>query len=83
MEPNTLTARLPTLVEVEIPTPAVGSPAANMRIDFTFSDTISGYVVDFMPTEKAFILATTDGRQYKLNLIMTTYARRVGNRKEP
>lgn len=56
---------------------------ANMRIDFTFTDTISGYVVEFIPSEKAFILQTSDGRQFKLYLITSTYARTARNLDEP
>lgn len=55
---------------------------ANMRIDFSFSDTISGYIVDFFPSEKAFTLQTSDGRQFKLYLITSTYARAVRNLNE-
>ena len=54
-----------------------------MNLDFTFSDTIAGYVLEFQPQERWFILETSDGRQFKANLIASTYARSVRNITEP
>jgi mannose/cellobiose epimerase-like protein (N-acyl-D-glucosamine 2-epimerase family) len=54
-----------------------------MNLDFTFSDTIAGYVQEFQPQERWFIIETSDGRQFKVNLIASTYARSVRNITEP
>lgn len=54
-----------------------------MKIDFTFSDTIAGYIVEFNPEEKYYVVETPDKRQFKLNLIASTYARSVQNLGEP
>lgn len=54
-----------------------------MKIDFTFSDTIAGYVVNFNPEEKYYVVETPDKRQFKLNLIASTYAKSVQNLGEP
>ena len=52
-------------------------------MDFTFSDTIAGYVVDFDPHTRSFGLRTTDGRQFRVRLTTTTYAEIVRNLDEP
>lgn len=54
-----------------------------MNIDFTFTDTIAGYVFAYHPQERWFILETSDKRQFKVNLIASTYARTVRNLNEP
>ncbi|GAA4412256.1 hypothetical protein GCM10023187_39070 [Nibrella viscosa] len=54
-----------------------------MNVDFTFSDTIAGYIVDFNPEEKYYVVETPDKRQFKLNLIASTYAKNVRNLGEP
>ena len=56
--------------------------SAPMKIDFTFSDTISGYVVEFSRADRAFILETSDGRRYRENLTASAYARTVRNLDE-
>jgi len=45
------------------------------KIDFTFSDTIGGYVTHFNRHERSFGISTSDGRQFKAHLTPTTYAR--------
>ncbi|TDB64017.1 AGE family epimerase/isomerase [Arundinibacter roseus] len=54
-----------------------------MNLDFTFSDTIAGYVLEFQPQERWFLLETSDKRQFKVNLIASTYARTLRNLTEP
>ncbi len=53
------------------------------NIDFTFSDTIGGYVSYFNRTERSVQLTTSDGRQYKGYLTPTTFARIAQNLNEP
>ncbi|OIN60656.1 AGE family epimerase/isomerase [Arsenicibacter rosenii] len=53
-----------------------------MKLNFTFSDTIAGYIVSFTPAERSFVVETSDKRQFKLNLIPSTYARSVRNLDE-
>jgi len=52
-------------------------------IDFTFSDTIAGYVIDFDSGSRSFGLRTTDGRQFRVRLTTTTYAEVLRNLGEP
>lgn len=54
-----------------------------MKIDFTFSDTIAGYVTHFNRTERTVGLSTSDGRQFKGMLTATTFARISQNLEEP
>jgi hypothetical protein len=39
-----------------------------MKPDFTFSDTLAGYVIDFNATERWFTVETSDKRVFKVNL---------------
>ena len=52
-------------------------------MDFTFSDTIAGYVQDFNPHGRSFGLRTTDGRSFRVRLTATTYAEVIRNLGEP
>lgn len=45
------------------------------KINFTFSDTIAGYVTHFNRQERSFGISTSDGRQFIAHLTPTTYAR--------
>jgi mannose/cellobiose epimerase-like protein (N-acyl-D-glucosamine 2-epimerase family) len=53
-----------------------------MKIDFTFSDTIAGYVTEYQPQEKWFTLKTSDGRSFKVNMTPSLYARYTRNLTE-
>jgi mannose/cellobiose epimerase-like protein (N-acyl-D-glucosamine 2-epimerase family) len=53
-----------------------------MDINFTFSDTIAGYVTGYNAQERWFTLETSDKRPFKINLIASTYARGVQNLTE-
>jgi len=53
-----------------------------MNIDFTFSDTIAGYVSDFNEQTRTFSLTTSDGRKFNVNMISSTYARYSRNLHE-
>ncbi len=53
-----------------------------MKIDFTFSDTIGGYVTHFNRVERSVGISTSDGRQFKGVLTPTTYARISQNLEE-
>lgn len=53
-----------------------------MDINFTFSDTIAGYVTDFNLSERTFKLKTSDSREFKAYLADTCYARYVRNLNE-
>lgn len=54
-----------------------------MDINFTFSDTIAGYVTDFSLRDQAFKLKTSDDREFLINLMPNTYARFARNLGEP
>ncbi len=53
-----------------------------MKIDFTFSDTITGYVTHFNRAERSVKISTSDGREFKGILTATTYARLTQNLEE-
>ncbi len=53
------------------------------KIDFTFSDTVAGYVTHFDRKERSFGMSTSDGRQFKAFLTPTSYARCTQNLDEP
>jgi mannose/cellobiose epimerase-like protein (N-acyl-D-glucosamine 2-epimerase family)/anti-anti-sigma regulatory factor len=53
------------------------------EMDFTFSDTIAGYVIDFDRDSRTFGLKTTDGRQFRVQLTSMTYAEVLRNLGEP
>lgn len=53
------------------------------KIDFSFSDTIAGYVTHFDAGKGVFGLKTTDGREYQAKLTDTTYAKLARNLGEP
>ncbi|MDX1976786.1 MAG: AGE family epimerase/isomerase [Pseudanabaenaceae cyanobacterium bins.68] len=55
----------------------------NPSIDFTFSDTIAGYVTKYDPDTKTFDLKTTDGREFSGKLTDTTYAKLARNLGDP
>lgn len=52
------------------------------HMNFTFSDTIGGYVTYFNRSEKAFGIKTSDGREYKAYLSPTTWGRIAQNLEE-
>jgi len=53
------------------------------KIDFSFSDTITGYVTHFNRAEMTFGISTSDGRQFTAKLTPTVYARITQNLNEP
>jgi mannose/cellobiose epimerase-like protein (N-acyl-D-glucosamine 2-epimerase family) len=53
-----------------------------MDINFTFSDTIAGYVTDFSLSERSFKLRTSDNREFKAYLTGNCYARYTRNLNE-
>ena len=53
-----------------------------MEINFTFSDTIAGYVTDFNLKERSFSLKTSDNREFKACLTDNCYARYARNLNE-
>ncbi|MBF0606887.1 MAG: AGE family epimerase/isomerase [Candidatus Magnetobacterium sp. LHC-1] len=46
-----------------------------MSIEFTFSDTIAGYVTGFNNLERWYMVRTSDSREFKVYLTPTTYGR--------
>jgi len=54
-----------------------------MNIDFTFSDTIAGYVTGFNSVERWFTVMTSDRREFKIYLTLNTFGRMVYNLGEP
>ena len=53
------------------------------QINFTFSDTIAGYVTKFDKQADTFGLRTTDGREYAVKFAPGTYAWIANNLEEP
>ncbi|MEL7586395.1 MAG: AGE family epimerase/isomerase [Prolixibacteraceae bacterium] len=53
-----------------------------MEINFTFSDTIAGYVTDFKLKDRRFSLNTSDGREFRICLSDNCYARYARNLNE-
>lgn len=53
------------------------------QVNFSFSDTITGYVTHFNRTEKCFGLKTSDGREFQAYLTPTTFGRITQNLEEP
>lgn len=53
------------------------------QFNFTFSDTIAGYVTAYDNKKNAFGLRTTDGREFTVNLTNATYAELIRNLDEP
>lgn len=52
-------------------------------VQFTFSDTVSGYVTGFDRETECFTLRTSDGREFRARLTPTTFARIAQNLDEP
>ncbi|MBC7645591.1 MAG: AGE family epimerase/isomerase [Pseudopedobacter sp.] len=52
-------------------------------LNFTFSDTIAGYVTSFDANTRTFVLKTTDGREFTAALKPQTYAYLMRNLGEP
>ncbi len=53
------------------------------QLNFTFSDTIAGYVTTFDANARTFGLKTTDGREFTVTLKAQTYAYLMRNLGEP
>jgi mannose/cellobiose epimerase-like protein (N-acyl-D-glucosamine 2-epimerase family) len=53
------------------------------RIDFPFSDTIAGYVMDVDRERQGFRVRTSDDREFRIRLKPNTYAQIVRNLGEP
>jgi mannose/cellobiose epimerase-like protein (N-acyl-D-glucosamine 2-epimerase family) len=53
------------------------------QIDFTFSDTIAGYVVSYDRTSDSYVVKTSDDREYTIKLKGTTYAMLARNLGDP
>jgi mannose/cellobiose epimerase-like protein (N-acyl-D-glucosamine 2-epimerase family) len=53
------------------------------HINFTFSDSIMGYVVSFDEAKRQFVIKTTDEREYTVQLKGQTYAYLTRNLGEP
>jgi anti-anti-sigma factor len=53
------------------------------KMDFTFSDTIAGTVIDYRADEDTFTLRTMDGRDFDVKLTSQTYAEVVRNLGQP
>src|SRR5690554_1869427 len=53
-----------------------------MDINFTFSDTIAGYITEFNQDERTFSLKTSDNRVFKASIADNCYARYPRNLNE-
>jgi mannose/cellobiose epimerase-like protein (N-acyl-D-glucosamine 2-epimerase family) len=54
-----------------------------MKIDFTFSDTIAGYITHYNPDKPSFGIRTSDNRDFEVFLTPSTYGRIMQNLGEP
>lgn len=52
-------------------------------IDFTFTDTVAGYVTKFEGDKDSYTVKTSGGREYQIKLKKNTYAQLVRNLEEP
>jgi mannose/cellobiose epimerase-like protein (N-acyl-D-glucosamine 2-epimerase family) len=55
----------------------------NNSVDFTFSDTIAGYVSSFDEKADTFAIRTTDAREFSVKLKSNTYAQVMRNLEQP
>jgi mannose/cellobiose epimerase-like protein (N-acyl-D-glucosamine 2-epimerase family) len=62
-----------------LPSSELSADTPNTNIDFSFSDTIAGYVRRFNRRERSFVLQTSDGREYEVFLTPTTFGRITQN----
>jgi mannose/cellobiose epimerase-like protein (N-acyl-D-glucosamine 2-epimerase family) len=62
-----------------LPSSELGADTPNTNIDFSFSDTVAGYVRRFNRRERSFVLQTSDGRAYEVYLTPTTFGRITQN----
>ena len=53
------------------------------EINFTFSDTIAGYVTEFDRDNDSYEVQTSDGRKYRIKLKGNTYAQLIRNLGDP
>lgn len=53
------------------------------KLNFSISDTITGYVTDFNPSDKSFGIKTSGEQEYRAYLTPTVYARIAQNLEEP
>ncbi len=53
-----------------------------MNVDFTFSDTVAGYVSSYNSRESCFTLRTSDDREFAVYLNSNTFARYAYNLSE-
>ena len=53
------------------------------QINFTFSDTIAGYVTSFDREQDTYVVKTSDGREYTVKLKSNTYAQLMRNLGDP
>ncbi len=52
-------------------------------INFTFSDTVAGYVTEFNRETGTYVVRTSDGRLYTIKLKDNTYAQLIRNLGDP
>ncbi|WP_164102829.1 AGE family epimerase/isomerase [Candidatus Laterigemmans baculatus] len=62
-----------------LPASEVASVEAATNLEFSFSDTIAGYVRSFDRLARCFTLETSDGREYEVYLTPTTFGRITQN----
>ena len=58
-------------------------PSKVEKMQFTFSDTVAGYVTSVDKGKKTFILKTADNKEFQVKLTDTTYAELIRNLGEP
>lgn len=63
----------------ELPESELRGEPATSNIQFSFSDTVAGYVTRFNRRKKSFGLETSDGREFEVFLTPTTYGRITQN----
>jgi mannose/cellobiose epimerase-like protein (N-acyl-D-glucosamine 2-epimerase family) len=62
---------------------SVSTGSTMNQIDFSFSDTIAGYVVSFNPSSDTFVLKTSDAREFSIKFGPNSYGWIANNLNEP
>jgi mannose/cellobiose epimerase-like protein (N-acyl-D-glucosamine 2-epimerase family) len=65
-----------------LPSMEVATATPDTNIEFSFSDTIAGYVRQFNRRKRSFAVETSDGRTYEVFLTPTTFGRITQNLEE-
>src|SRR5688500_5902327 len=65
-----------------LPSAELATATPDTNIEFSFSDTIAGYVRQFNRRKRSFTLETSDGREFEVFLTPATFGRITQNLEE-